>query len=83
MDTAAFAGGLAALLDAAARQRVAIMCAEAQPSHCHRSLISDALVARAVPVEHIAGPGARLPHRPPPFARIAGGRVTYPPLLTP
>jgi uncharacterized protein (DUF488 family) len=83
MDTAAFAGGMAVLLEAAARQRVAIMCAEAQPAHCHRSLISDALVARAVPVEHIVGPGERQPHRPPPFARLAGGRVTYPALLTP
>jgi uncharacterized protein (DUF488 family) len=83
MDTAVFAGGLAALLAAAARQRVAIMCAEAHPSHCHRSLISDALVARAVPVEHIVGPGPRQPHRPPPFARLADGRVTYPALLTP
>jgi uncharacterized protein (DUF488 family) len=83
MDTAAFTAGMKTLLDAAARQRVAIMCAEAHPSHCHRSLISDALVARAVPVEHIVGPGPLQPHRPPPFARIAEGRVTYPALLTP
>jgi uncharacterized protein (DUF488 family) len=83
MDTAAFASGLATLLEAAGQQRVAVMCAEAQPSHCHRSLIADALVARGVPVEHIVGPGARQPHRPPPFARIAEGRVTYPALLTP
>jgi uncharacterized protein (DUF488 family) len=82
METAAFAGGLVSLLELASRQRVAIMCAEAQPWRCHRSLIADALVARAVPVEHIMGPGARRPHQPPPFARIAAGRVTYPAVLT-
>jgi uncharacterized protein (DUF488 family) len=82
METAAFAGGLDALVEAARRQRIAIMCAEAQPWRCHRSLIADALVARAVPVEHIMGAGERRPHQPPPFARIAGGRVTYPAVLT-
>jgi uncharacterized protein (DUF488 family) len=82
METAAFAGGLTALLDAASRQRVAIMCAEAQPSHCHRSLIADALMARGVPVEHIVGAGPRQPHAPPPFARFAHGRVSYPAILT-
>ena len=83
MDTAVFAGGMKALLDTAARQRVAVMCAEAQPAHCHRGLIADALVARGVPVEHIVGPGPRRPHAPPPFARFADGCVTYPAVLTP
>lgn len=83
METAEFERGLAALLDLAARHRVALMCAEAQPWRCHRSLISDALVARGVRVEHIMGAGARRPHEPPPFARIAGGRVSYPAVLTP
>ncbi|HEX2115725.1 MAG TPA: DUF488 domain-containing protein [Alphaproteobacteria bacterium] len=82
METAAFEGGLAQLLDAGGGQLVAIMCAEAQPWRCHRSLIADALVARGVPVEHIMGAGKRRPHAPPPFARIAGGRVRYPAVLT-
>ena len=78
-----YMGGLAALLDTAGRQRVAIMCAEAQPWRCHRQLIADALAARGVPVEHIMGAGRTRPHTPPPFARIADGRVTYPAVLTP
>jgi uncharacterized protein (DUF488 family) len=82
METAAFEDGLARLLEAASGQRVAIMCAEAQPWRCHRSLIADALVARSVPVEHIMDAGSRRPHAPPPFARIASGRVRYPAVLT-
>lgn len=82
METPDFARGLDALIELAARQRVAIMCAEAMPWQCHRSLISDALVARGLRVEHIMGPGERRLHRPPPFARIAGGRVSYPGVLT-
>jgi uncharacterized protein (DUF488 family) len=83
METAAFEGGLAALLETASRQRVAIMCAEAQPWRCHRQLIADALTARGVPVEHIMDAGRTRPHTPPPFARIIDGRVTYPAVLTP
>jgi uncharacterized protein (DUF488 family) len=82
MDTAAFAGALSALLALADCQRVAVMCAEAQPWRCHRSLISDALVARAAAVEHIMGPQARWPHQLPPFARLSGTRVSYPAVLT-
>jgi uncharacterized protein (DUF488 family) len=83
METPDFARGLEDLLALAARQRIAIMCAEAQPWQCHRRLISDGLVARGIRVEHIMGPGERRVHEPPPFARIEGGRVTYPALLTP
>jgi len=82
METDAFARGLAALLDLAGRQRIAVMCAEAQPWRCHRQLIADALVARGVAVEHIMGPGKRRRHEPPPFARIEQGRVRYPAVLT-
>lgn len=83
METPPFEHGLNALLDLAGGQRVAVMCAEAMPWQCHRSLIADALVARGVRVEHIMGPGERRRHAPPPFARIADGRVSYPALLTP
>jgi uncharacterized protein (DUF488 family) len=83
METPAFARGLAHLLDLAAQQRVAIMCAEAQPWSCHRRLVADALLARGVRVEHIMNAGARRRHEPPPFARIVDGRVSYPALLTP
>lgn len=82
MATPDFAEALSALLDLAGQKRVAIMCAEAQPWRCHRSLISDALVARAVAVEHIMGPGRRRPHQLPSFARLSGTKVTYPAVLT-
>lgn len=82
MDTPDFAAGLAALLALTRDHRVAIMCAEAQPWRCHRSLIADALLARGMPVEHIMGPGRRRPHRLPPFARLDGTRVAYPAILT-
>lgn len=82
MATPDFAAGLAALLDLAGAARVAVMCAEAQPWRCHRQLVADALVARGRRVEHIMGPGPPRPHRLPPFARVEGAQVTYPPLLT-
>lgn len=44
----------------------------------HRSLIADALTARGFSVQDIMGPGPATGHRLRPFARVAGGRVTYP-----
>jgi uncharacterized protein (DUF488 family) len=82
METAAFARGLDELVALGARERVCVMCAEAQPWRCHRSLIADALVARGIAVEHIMDAGRRRRHALPPFARLAGTRVTYPAVLT-
>ncbi len=79
MATAEFESGVAKLLSLAEREPAAIMCAEAVPWRCHRSLISDALLARGVQVQHITGRGQAQPHSLTSFARIAGGRVTYPP----
>lgn len=79
MLTEEFATELEKLLAVARRERVAIMCAEAVPWRCHRSLIADALTVRRIPVEHIMGPGKRQPHRLTPFARVEGERITYPP----
>jgi uncharacterized protein (DUF488 family) len=82
METAAFARGLDALVSLGARERVCVMCAEAPPWRCHRSLIADALVARGIAVEHIMDTGPRRRHVLPPFARVVGSRVTYPAVLT-
>ncbi len=79
MLTAEFVAELEKLLAVARRERVAIMCAEAVPWRCHRSLIADALTVRRVPVEHIMGPGKLQPHRLTPFARVEGELITYPP----
>lgn len=78
MQTDAFAAALGALIEEARQRRVAIMCAEAVPWRCHRSLVADALTLRGVPVEHIMGEAKREPHRLTAFARVEGTRITYP-----
>ena len=78
MQTPEFAAGVEALLELAGRERIALMCAEAVPWRCHRSLIADALVARGVRVEHIASAKRARPHTLTPWARVRGTRVTYP-----
>jgi uncharacterized protein (DUF488 family) len=79
MQTAEFRQSLEDLLDLARRERVALMCAEAVPWRCHRSLIADALVVRGVRVEEIVGSGGCRPHALTPFAKVEGTTVTYPP----
>ena len=76
--TEAFAAALVALTDEARRRRIAIMCAEAVPWRCHRSLVADALAVRGVPVDHIMSKGRRDPHHMTPFAKVARERITYP-----
>ena len=78
MASDAFAQGLAELLELAATRRVAMMCAEAVPWRCHRSLIADALLVRGIIVEHIVGAGRAQPHRITPFAHVDGVYLTYP-----
>ena len=78
MQTPEFEIALDRLLDVAAKQRTAIMCAEAVPWRCHRSLIADALTARGIAVEHILSASSARPHSYTPFAKIDGKRVTYP-----
>jgi uncharacterized protein (DUF488 family) len=79
MQTPEFEEGLSQLRTLAREGPVAVMCAEAVPWRCHRSLLADALLARGVVVEHIVGKGRTRPHRLTPFARIDRRRVTYPP----
>jgi uncharacterized protein (DUF488 family) len=80
MATAAFATALDELQQLGATKRVAIMCAEALPWKCHRSLVADALVARGVEVQHIIG-GRVQDHDLSPVARVEDGIVSYPGLL--
>ncbi len=79
MQTPEFEEGLCQLRALAKAGPVAIMCAEAVPWRCHRSLVADALLARGVVVEHVVGRGKTRPHRLTPFARIEGRSITYPP----
>lgn len=78
LDTPEFARHLESLIDQVRQERVAVMCAEAVPYRCHRSLIADALTVRGLKVEHILSTGRRQPHRLTPFARVENGRLTYP-----
>jgi uncharacterized protein (DUF488 family) len=79
MGTAEFADGLRDLR-ALAREAgpVAVMCAEAVPWRCHRSLVADALLARGDRVVHIMRADKGTPHTMTPWASVAGRRVTYP-----
>jgi uncharacterized protein (DUF488 family) len=78
MDTAEFAQGLARLLKLAREKQCAVMCAEAVPWRCHRSLIADALLVRRIPVEHILSRTRRQKHSLTPFAKVERLRLTYP-----
>jgi uncharacterized protein (DUF488 family) len=78
MQTGEFEEGLVELRTLARDGPVAVMCAEAVPWRCHRSLLADALFARGVVVEHIVGKGRTRPHRLTPFAVRQGRRVVYP-----
>jgi uncharacterized protein (DUF488 family) len=78
LATEAFQRALERLLALAEQERLAVMCAEAVPWRCHRSLLADALLARGFSVAHIIGPGPAQPHRLTPFARLDGARVSYP-----
>lgn len=79
MTTEGFRQALARVRVVAARERVAVMCAEALPSRCHRQLIADALVAVGVEVRHIIDHGAPETHVLHPAAVAGGvGDITYP-----
>lgn len=78
MDSAAFRAGLAELLALAEAGPTVIMCAEAVPWRCHRSLIGDALLARGVPVQDIFSAKEVRPHRLSPIAVVEAGEVHYP-----
>jgi len=79
MQTEPFQDALQTLIQMSRQKRVAIMCAEAVPWRCHRSLVADALSARAVPVIEILSETSYRTHRLTPFAQVEGMRVTYPP----
>jgi uncharacterized protein (DUF488 family) len=78
MQTPAFLEGLEKLIEAATRNAVAIMCAEAVPWRCHRSLIGDALLIRGFDVRDIMSAATANPHKLTPFAVVNGLSITYP-----
>ncbi len=78
MQTPEFGQNLKHLMELASQVPTAIMCAEAVPWRCHRSLIADALVARGIAVLDILSAIRSQPHAMTPFAKVEGERVCYP-----
>ena len=79
MQSPEFAGGLEELMRIATQSPTAMMCAEAVPWRCHRSLIADALLVRGWSVLDIFDARKVTPHKLTPFAKVEGLRITYPP----
>ncbi len=79
MQTEAFARGIDHLREIAAASPTAVMCAEAVPWRCHRSLIGDALLVRGDTVLDIMSPTQAKPHTLTSFAVVDGLTITYPP----
>ena len=78
MGSAEFRKVIDRLIELAGEKRTAIMCAEAVPWRCHRSLIGDALLVGEVRVEDIMSATNRREHVLTPFARVRGEEITYP-----
>ncbi len=78
MQTEEFERNLEKLMRLARRKSICLMCAEAVPWRCHRSLIADALQVKSISVGHITGKSQPRPHNLTPFARVDGTRITYP-----
>jgi len=78
MATDEFRTGVGALMQLAAAKRTAIMCAEAVPWRCHRSLIGDALLVRGVNVQDIMSASSARSHQMTPFAEVNGLQISYP-----
>ena len=79
MQTPEFESGLESLIRSSREKRTVIMCAEAVPWRCHRSLVADALEVRDIPVVEVLSAKSARMHKLTPFARVDGTRVTYPP----
>jgi len=78
MQTQEFAVAIDELVALAEKSKTAIMCAEAVPWRCHRSLVSDALLIRGLEViDLLSGTNAK-PHKITPLAVIQGQQITYP-----
>jgi uncharacterized protein (DUF488 family) len=78
MQSAEFARGLDLLLGWIPEERIALMCAEAVPWRCHRSLIADALTVRGIAVWEIISASKTQIHKMTPFAKLKGTKITYP-----
>jgi uncharacterized protein (DUF488 family) len=78
MQTPEFKQSLDELIRLANQDRIALMCVEAVPWRCHRSLIADALLVRGIRTEDIMSQTRRQVHVLTPFAKVRGTTITYP-----
>lgn len=78
MSSAEFERGLSTLHHLCCHRTTVIMCAEAVPWRCHRSLVADAVTVRGAHVEHIMSVNKATPHQLTRFARVEGRHVWYP-----
>jgi uncharacterized protein (DUF488 family) len=78
MQTKEFKKGLSELMSISKKSRVVIMCAEAVPWRCHRSLVGDALLVRGYAIQDIMSVTQAKPHKLTSFAKVKGKQVTYP-----
>jgi uncharacterized protein (DUF488 family) len=79
MQTPEYAQNLEELLRLAGQEKLTLMCAEAVPWRCHRSLIGDSLMLRGVQVEHILSATSHHPHKITSWAKVDSMNITYPP----
>ena len=78
MQTREFKDGIQELIKIAHEKTVVIMCSEAVPWRCHRSLIGDALLVQQLEVEDIFSITSVKPHKLTPWAVVKGTTITYP-----
>ena len=78
MQTGEFAEALDELIDLSCERVTVIMCAEAVPWRCHRSLVADALVVRGIEVRDIISATSVRPHTLRDWAHVEGTTITYP-----
>lgn len=78
MQTPEFRKSLDDLIELAKRERIAVMCAEAVPWRCHRSLIADSLLARGIEVREITNASPSRLRSLTPWAQVKGSQVSYP-----
>ncbi|MGA8030368.1 MAG: DUF488 domain-containing protein, partial [Bryobacteraceae bacterium] len=78
MQAPEFAAAIDGLIARAADKRTVILCAEAVPWRCHRSLVADALLIRGIAVENLLSATTAKPHKLTPWAEVDGLTITYP-----
>lgn len=78
MQTSEFEAAIRRVIQIACERSTALMCAEAVPWRCHRSLVADALLVRGIDVQEIISSTPPAPHKLTPFACVAGTHITYP-----